>query len=85
MIRTLFGGVIAARQNVKSPTAMTAFATGVTPESVIVHPSGKFAYVANGNGQGVSVFAVDPTSGELTVQGEVAVQQIPTFLGVRSV
>jgi 6-phosphogluconolactonase (cycloisomerase 2 family) len=45
-----------------------------------VHPSGKFAYVANGNGQSISVFAIDPTSGDLIAQGEVAVQQFPNFL-----
>ena len=45
------------------------------------HPSGKFAYVSNGNGQSVSVFLVDPGTGALIAEGPpVAVQQIPIAL-----
>lgn len=78
------GSVVGYRFDVQSGglsvLADSPFATEAAPESVIVHPSGKFAYVANGNGQSVSMFSVDPTTGALIGQGEVAVQQIPTFL-----
>jgi 6-phosphogluconolactonase len=43
----------------------SAFSTDSTPVSVVVHPSGKFTYVANFNGQNISVFARDSGKGVL--------------------
>ena len=66
-----------------SLTAMpgSPFSAGLYLEFAIVHPSGKFAYVTNANGQSVSVLAIDPASGALTLQGDpVPVQQAPSFL-----
>jgi YVTN family beta-propeller protein len=45
------------------------------PWSVVVHPSGKFAYVANEGGfapTGVSMFTIDTTTGALTSIGTIA-------------
>jgi 6-phosphogluconolactonase len=43
------------------------FAAGVAPISVAVDPTGRFAYVANGNSNNVSAYTIDPTTGALTV------------------
>jgi len=46
------------------------------PWSLAVHPSGKFVYVANEGGftpTSVSIYAIDPTTGVLTLIGTVAV------------
>lgn len=45
-------------------------AAGTGPLKIIVHPSGLFAYVVNNNGGGagtISVFTIDPTTGQLTL------------------
>ena len=76
----IYGYSFDASRGLLTPIDGSPFSAGLNPQSVIVHPSGKFAYVANGNGQSVSMFSVDPTTGALIGQGEVAVQQIPTFL-----
>ncbi len=44
----------------------TAFSTDSSPVSVVVHPSGQFAYVANFNGQNITLFARDSSKGALT-------------------
>jgi 6-phosphogluconolactonase len=36
---------------------------------VVVHPSGKFLYVSNGNDDSIAVFSIDPTTGRLTNRG----------------
>jgi 6-phosphogluconolactonase len=41
------------------------FPAGVSPHSVAVDPSGKFAYVANEGGN-VSGYTIDPSTGALT-------------------
>ena len=43
---------------------------GTSSQSVAVHPSGNFAYVANGSGN-ISLYTVDPTTGLLTPKGTV--------------
>jgi DNA-binding beta-propeller fold protein YncE len=57
-----------------SPVPGSPFAAGLGPQSVAVHPSGKFVYVANsGSGfacdpfhtPGVSVYTIDSTTGAL--------------------
>jgi YVTN family beta-propeller protein len=44
----------------------------LAPWSIAVHPSGKFVYVANEGGTGVSMFAIDITTGDLTPTGAIA-------------
>jgi 6-phosphogluconolactonase len=41
-------------------------AAGLLPASIVLDPSGQFAYVANDNSNDISVYAVDPTTGALT-------------------
>ncbi len=58
-------------------TRVSVQATGVSPRSMVVHPSGQFLYVANYGGPepytgyiasgSISVFAIDPTTGQLSV------------------
>jgi len=52
-----------------TPGNQTSIATGTTPHAVVVHPSGKFVYVANyGSGAGtgsISAYSIDPLTGAL--------------------
>ena len=41
-------------------------AAGALPVSIVLDPSGQFAYVANDNSSDISVYAVDATTGVLT-------------------
>jgi len=41
-------------------------AAGLLPASIVLDPSGQFAYVANDNSNDISVYAVDSTTGALT-------------------
>ncbi len=49
-----------------SPIAASPFATGMSPRSVAVHPSSRFAYVANGSSSDVSAYTGDSSTGALT-------------------
>jgi 6-phosphogluconolactonase len=55
------------------------------PSALIVDPSGKFAYVANG-GAGIpftlASYTIDATTGALTSMGTIAVEGVPTSLTV---
>jgi 6-phosphogluconolactonase (cycloisomerase 2 family) len=61
-----------------SNTATVTMVTGgVSPQSVAVDPTGKFAYVANEgcpdlSGGSVSMYTIDPTTGALTSVGSLA-------------
>ena len=44
-------------------------AGGPNPSSIAIHPTGKFAYVANGYANNVSVYAINANTGELTAIG----------------
>ena len=61
---------IDARTGALMPVAGAPFATGVLPVSVAVHPSGRFAYVANSGiptgAYSVSAYVVNERSGALT-------------------
>lgn len=58
------------------------YLTGGGPESVCVHASGQFLYLARSAQPSISVFAIDPASGALTeIEGSpFATQQWPTDL-----
>src|SRR5260370_18843310 len=47
----------------------TPVAAGIQPQSVIVDPSGRFAYVANNASSNVSMYTIDATTGVLTSIG----------------
>jgi DNA-binding beta-propeller fold protein YncE len=42
------------------------FKGGTSPISLVVHPSGKYVYTANQGGNDISLYAVNPNTGELT-------------------
>ena len=51
-------------------TPVATYATGQTPRSVTVDPSGKFVYVANSSGTaGVWAYAIDGSTGALARYG----------------
>jgi YVTN family beta-propeller protein len=54
------------------------------PSSVVVDPSGKFAYVANGGGSStsVSMYTINGTTGNLTSIGTIAAGKVPVFVTV---
>jgi YVTN family beta-propeller protein len=54
------------------------------PSSVVVDPSGKFAYVAYGGGgsTGVSMYTINGTTGALTSIGTIAAEGIPNSVAV---
>ena len=41
--------------------------TGTNPQSIAIHPSGKFAYVVNFGSGNVSIFAINPATGVLSL------------------
>jgi 6-phosphogluconolactonase (cycloisomerase 2 family) len=49
-----------------TPIVGSPFPTGNSPSSVLVHPSGKFVYVANQTDNDISLFSVDSAIGSLT-------------------
>jgi len=54
------------------------------PSSVVVDPSGKFAYIANGGGgsTGVAMFSINSTTGALTSVGTIAAGDTPNSVAV---
>jgi 6-phosphogluconolactonase len=48
------------------PVAGSPFPAGLQPFSVNVDPTGRFAYVPNGNSNNISAFAIDPATGSLS-------------------
>jgi 6-phosphogluconolactonase len=57
-------------------------AAGAGPVSVVVDPSGKFAYVANSNSNNVSMYTVNATTGALTSTGTIAAGADPVSVAV---
>ena len=50
-------------------TLPASFSGGNTTAEVQVHPSGKFLYGSNRGHDSIAIFAIDPTSGNLTALG----------------
>jgi 6-phosphogluconolactonase len=46
-------------------------ATGLSPTSIAIHPSGKFAYVTNSGLNSVSMYSIDGATGTLTLIGTI--------------
>jgi YVTN family beta-propeller protein len=57
-------------------------AAGTDPVSVVVEPSGKFAYVTNSNSNDVSMYTINVTTGALTPIGTIAAGLSPTSIAV---
>ena len=62
--------------------AVTNPATGVSPRSVVVDPTGKFAYVANSGSNNVSMYTIDATTGAFTSIGLMAAGANPASVAV---
>jgi len=62
--------ILAYRINNKSGTAQaligSPFVAGTSPSSVVVHPSNRFAFVANQGDSTISLFKIDSASGAVT-------------------
>lgn len=68
-------GALKSIGNIQPPSAPPPSPGSVSPFSVAVHPSGKFAYVANEGGgapTSVSMYTINATSGALTLIGTIA-------------
>jgi 6-phosphogluconolactonase len=46
--------------------ANSPFAAGIAPEALLLHPSGKYLYVANSGESNISLFSIAPSTGILT-------------------
>jgi DNA-binding beta-propeller fold protein YncE len=57
---------IAGTTGALTPISGSPFPAGVGPSSVTVHPTGPFAYVANGAADNVSAYTIAGTTGTLT-------------------
>jgi len=49
-----------------TPIVGSPFPAGLSPASMVLHPSGKFAYAANESGNNISVFSIDSNTGVLS-------------------
>lgn len=66
-------------------TALTIYSgpdTIQAPQSIVVHPSGKFAYTANGNLGTVTAYSINQTTGDLTPGTAVAAGAAPYSVAV---
>jgi 6-phosphogluconolactonase (cycloisomerase 2 family) len=52
-------------------TPVGTIAAGMSPASIAVHPSGKFAYVTNAASNEVSMYSIDAATGALTLIGTI--------------
>ncbi len=66
-IDTVSGALTEIDQN--GPLAGTTVSAGVTPRSISIDPSGKFAYVANQGDSSVSAYTINVNTGALTSVG----------------
>ena len=67
-----------------SPVPGSPFAAGAQPSSILIDPTGKFAYVANSGADTVSAYTIDAGSGALTAlpAAAIATGQAPLALAV---
>ncbi len=63
-------------------TSIGTIAAGIDPNSVVVDPTGKFAYVANFSSNDVSMYTVNTTTGALASLGTIAAGTNPSSLAV---
>jgi 6-phosphogluconolactonase (cycloisomerase 2 family) len=53
-------------------TSIGTIAAGLSPTSIAIHPTGKFAYVVSPDSNDISTYAVNTTTGILTLTGTLA-------------
>lgn len=58
--------------------------TGTAPWAIVVDPNDKFAFVASLSSDAVQSYALDPSTGVLSLKGGITVQSKPTSLAVDS-
>jgi YVTN family beta-propeller protein len=63
-------------------TSIGNITAGVSPNSIAIDPSGKFAYVTNSGSNDVSMYTVDATTGTLTSMGPIAAGASPSSVAV---
>ena len=63
-----------------TPNGMVA--SGMYPYPVVVDPSGRFAYVANGNSNTIGFYPLNPATGALTPVGTLAAGTSPSSLAI---
>jgi 6-phosphogluconolactonase (cycloisomerase 2 family) len=49
-----------------TPLLNSPFDTGLAPEAILLHPSGKYLYVANSGEDDISLFSIAPSTGIIT-------------------
>ena len=52
-------------------TPIGTIATELSPTSIAIHSSGKFAYVTNSGSNSVSMYSIDRATGTLTLIGTI--------------
>jgi 6-phosphogluconolactonase len=64
---SISAGALTALTDVDAGTSgtQTSIPTGTQPYSIAIHPSGKFAYVANAGSNSISAYSIDATTGAL--------------------
>jgi len=63
-------------------TSIGTIAAGVSPSSIAIGPSGKFAYVANSGSNDVSMYTINATTGVLTSIGTIVAGLSPTSIAI---
>jgi 6-phosphogluconolactonase (cycloisomerase 2 family) len=58
------------------------YSTGVKPSSIVVHPTGRFAYVANTGSDTVTQYRVDLSDGDLVSLGTVPAGDMPVQIAL---
>lgn len=82
---SIASGVLSALPDVDAGTlgTQTSIATGTTPDAVVVHPSGKFVYVANhGSGTSagsISAYSIDASGALSAIDADQAAGNQPTI------
>ncbi len=66
---------------VLTPTTPSYVTAGDSPAAVAVDPSSKYAYVANRMDGTISMFTIDPTTGNLTANGVIETGYAPIGIG----
>jgi 6-phosphogluconolactonase len=63
-------------------TSIGTIGTGLSPTSITIDPSGKFAYVANSGSNDISMYTINTTTGALTSMGPIAVGAPPGLIAI---
>ncbi len=66
-------------------TSTGTIAAGMYPYPVVVDPSGKFAYVANGNSNDLGIYTIDATTGALAPARTIAAGSLPDSLTITAI